>query len=74
MIRSYICCRVRGQWGLESVLDVGVLQLKCGHLFVMDIMAKTACWMLMTAAAVVLQKDDEGEDVSFQQQTPENYS
>lgn len=59
---------------MESVLDVGVLQLKCGRLFVMDIMAKTACWMLMTVAAVVLQKDDEGEDVSFQQQTPENYS
>lgn len=59
---------------MESVLDVGVLQLKCSHFFVMDIMAKTACWMLMTVAAVVLQKDDEGEDVSFQLQTPENYS
>lgn len=42
---------------------------KCRHFFVMDIMATTTCWML-----VMSQEYDEGDEVSFQQQTPGNYS
>lgn len=66
----------------RSVLDGrdgGVLGLKRqGHFFVMDIMAKTTCWLLMTvwlSGRISTQKWDEGgEGMSFSQQTAENDS
>lgn len=49
-----------------------------GHFFVIDIMAKTTCWPLMTiwlgGRGRTPQRNDRGEDVSFEQQTPVNYS
>ena len=61
-----------------SVLDgraVESLAKMQGHFFVMDIIAKTTCWQLMTVwLCGTWTWNEREEDMSFQQQTPENYS
>lgn len=64
-----------------SVLDgraVESLAKTQGHFFVIDIIAKTTCWLLMTVwlsgCSSTYKWNERVEDVSFLQQTPENDS
>lgn len=86
VIQSFICLIsgiVHRERTIEfaSVLDGRAAESSAkvqGHFLVMDIIAKTTCWLLMTVwlggRRGTAERNERGEDMSFEQQTPGNYS